>query len=238
MSEKEESIKIKKSPNPYLMLFVGGLITLIFTFGYDLYKSYNSKKIITVTTIDGENKIKPISDTDVLKIDYQLLKDSTQIKSFFEKTIILSNKGKEGLENIVVNIKSNDTLLKFLESPVISTDPKEINIAMDIEVAHKTENSHKITIPLLNPKQSTIIKYKAYSKSHFNTFDPLIGIHKKNIELEYNEGPIISKSEEIELDPFLLVFFMAALVSFISLIDPISLKRSIKTIKMWLSHSS
>lgn len=207
MSEKEKTLptKTKKKPNPYLMLFIGALITALFTFGHDLYKSYISKKIITVTTIDGGNKIKPISNTDILKIDYQLVKDSTLIKSFFEKTIILSNKGKEGIEDIQVNISTNDTLIVLIESPEIITDPKEINTAMDITVDYISDKSQKITIPLLNSNQSAIVKYKAYSKNTINSFNPLIGIHKKDIELEYSEGPIV-KNKESDYEKIITTF--------------------------------
>lgn len=189
-TEVKPSFSLKYIILVLLTAAITGGITVI------IQKYQEDEKKLAVTIRGGNNELKTKKNNDAIIVKYSLKNDTSEVRGYYRKTIILNNIGNVGLENIKCKISSKDTNIILLPNPKFESFPKEIG-TIDFKINKIKSYKNDIHIPLLNKDEGISISYEAYSKEVVPYLDLDISIRQKNLKVEKIESLVVKDEDGI-----------------------------------------
>jgi hypothetical protein len=188
-----EEIKPSFTIKYFTIILITIIATSLVAYAIDYYKEKQNEKVVKISSLNGMNQVSSIFDTNIIDVTYTLKKDSSAIKSFFQKTIIITNIGKKGIENIEIQIATNTPNVVLLKNPEVESIPASLSPFLNLSFSNISNNKQTIKLPLLNKDESLLLKYIAYSPDNIKFLNLTADIRKKDLKIERSESLIPNK---------------------------------------------
>lgn len=184
-----EEIKPSFSLKYFILTLFTAAIVAVVGLGIN-YIALNSKKEIMVIEGIQIDLIRnfQLPEDKITAIYYFKNDPKRKIESLFKKGFIVKNNGNEGIENLEITFSLAEEDAALVETPDITSKPKDIIHAIEVIKDQKLSNQHKHVwnVSLLNPSESIIFDYNVYSESKIKQITFQIFPRKKDWEVTYN----------------------------------------------------
>lgn len=196
------------------------IITAIISGGTGYFFKYlfesPDDKIISVNKVVTENLIQSVNEfKNQIKAEYSIIgNENIEIKSYFRQSIQIRNEGGEGIENLEIIFDTNNPEINLLTPPSINTIPKEVKKSLKFTLSKDSvSSSHSWIVDLVNPSETIIFEYSAYSSTLVEILDIEVIPRKKDWNVIYNPGLSTSSKNDF----WLISIFIALIFLLIGL---------------------
>ncbi len=198
------------------------LLTALITSGVTIiiqkYQGDEKHQKIGLTQRGGLNELNfNSSDESTISVKYSLKNDTSRVEGYYRKTVIITNIGEIGLENLKFKLTCKDTNVTLISNPKFESYPKGVD-QIEIKIDKISSNQNNLFIPLLNIDEGVSISYEAYSKKPIPLLDLDISIRQKDLAVERIDSLVVKEEESITSVIFLVLKYASIIISIFALV--------------------